>query len=64
MSAYSVSRRRAIALLALTSLLLITLDLQGNSAVGGLRSIFGTLFNPVQIRLGSSLVRWKIYGAA
>ncbi len=35
MPVYSVSRRRAIALLALTSILLITLDMQGNSVVRG-----------------------------
>ena len=48
MPVYSVSRRRAIALLALSSILLITLDIQGNSAVRGLRGIFATIFQPVQ----------------
>ena len=48
MPVYSVSRRRAIALLALSSILLITLDIQGNSAVQGLRGIFATIFQPVQ----------------
>ncbi|MDA2967086.1 MAG: rod shape-determining protein MreC [Actinomycetota bacterium] len=48
MPVYSVSRRRAIALLALSSILLITLDIQGNSAVRGFRGIFGTIFQPVQ----------------
>ena len=48
MPVYSVSRRRAIALLALSSILLITLDLQGNSVVHGLRNIFSTIFEPVQ----------------
>ena len=48
MPVYSVSRRRAIALLALSSILLITLDIQGNSAVQGLRGIFATVFQPVQ----------------
>lgn len=48
MPVYSVSRRRAIALLALSSILLITLDLQGNSVVQGLRGVFGTIFQPVQ----------------
>ena len=48
MPVYSVSRRRAIALLALSSILLITLDLQGNSVVHGLRNIFSTNFEPVQ----------------
>ena len=48
MPVYSVSRRRAIALLALSSILLITLDLQGSSVVHGLRNIFSTIFEPVQ----------------
>ena len=48
MPVYSVSRRRAIALLALTSILLITLDMQGNSVVRGLRGVFSTIFEPVQ----------------
>ena len=48
MPVYSVSRRRAIALLALTSILLITLDLQGNSVVRGMRGIFSNIFEPVQ----------------
>ena len=48
MPVYSVSRRRAIALLALTSILLITLDIQGNSVVRGLRGVFSTIFEPVQ----------------
>lgn len=45
---YSVSRRRALALLTLTSVLLITLDLQGNSVVDGARRLFGVVFDPVQ----------------
>jgi rod shape-determining protein MreC len=45
---YSVSRRRALALLTLTSILLITLDLQGNSIVDGVRRAFGTVFEPIQ----------------
>jgi len=48
MPVYSVSRRRAIALLALTSILLITLDMQGNSVVRGLRGVFSTIFEPIQ----------------
>jgi rod shape-determining protein MreC len=48
MPVYSVSRRRAIALLALTSILLITLDMQGNSVVRGLRGVFSAIFEPVQ----------------
>ena len=42
------TRRRAIILLVLTSIILITLDLQNSSAVSGLRNIFGTLFRPVE----------------
>ena len=45
---FSVSRRRAVVLLALTSILLITLDLQGNAVVGSVRRAFGTVFEPVQ----------------
>ena len=48
MPIYSVSRRRALALLTLTSVLLITLDLQGNSVVDGVRRAFGTVFDPIQ----------------
>lgn len=48
MPVYSVSRRRALALLTLTSILLITLDLQGNSIVDGVRRAFGTVFEPIQ----------------
>ena len=42
------TRRRAIILLVLTSIILITLDLQNSSAVSGLRNVFGTLFRPVE----------------
>lgn len=48
MPIYSVSRRRAVALLALTSILLITLDQQGNGVVGGARDAFGWIFRPVE----------------
>ncbi|MFZ9158709.1 MAG: rod shape-determining protein MreC, partial [Ilumatobacteraceae bacterium] len=48
MPIYSVSRRRAVALLALTSILLITLDQQGNGVVGGARNVFGWIFHPVE----------------
>jgi len=48
MPIYSVSRRRAVALLALTSILLITLDQQGNGIVGGARNVFGFVFHPVE----------------
>lgn len=48
MPRYSVSRRRALALLTLTSILLITLDLQGNAVVDGVRKVFGAVFAPIQ----------------
>ena len=48
MPRYSVSRRRALALLTLTSILLITLDLQGNAVVDGVRRVFGAVFAPIQ----------------
>ncbi len=48
MPIYSVSRRRAVALLALTSILLITLDQQGNGVVGGARDVFGYVFHPIE----------------
>jgi rod shape-determining protein MreC len=44
----SFTRRRAILLLALTSVMLVTLDLRGSGSVDGLRSLFGTLFRPVE----------------
>jgi rod shape-determining protein MreC len=48
MSRFSVSRRRALALLALTSVLLITLDAQDNRAIDQVRDLFATMFSPVQ----------------
>ncbi len=48
MPIYSVSRRRAVALLALTSILLITLDRQDNSLISGARDVFGFVFHPVE----------------
>jgi rod shape-determining protein MreC len=48
MPMYSVSRRRAVALLALTSILLITLDRQNNSLISGARDVFGFVFHPVE----------------
>jgi rod shape-determining protein MreC len=42
------SRRRAIILLVLTSVILITLDLQNSSAISGLRSVFGVVFRPIE----------------
>jgi rod shape-determining protein MreC len=43
-----LTRRRAIILLVLTSIILITLDLQNSSAISGLRNVFGTIFRPVE----------------
>ncbi len=42
------TRRRAIILLVLTSIILITLDLQNSSSITGLRNVFGALFRPVE----------------
>ncbi|MDA2968509.1 MAG: rod shape-determining protein MreC [Actinomycetota bacterium] len=42
------TRRRAIILLVLTSIILITLDLQNSTAISGLRNIFGAVFRPVE----------------
>lgn len=43
-----ISRRRAILVLALTSVMLITLDMQGSGFASGLRSVFGGFFRPVE----------------
>jgi rod shape-determining protein MreC len=48
MAGYSLSRRRAIALLSLTCLLLITLDIRGNSMIDSLKSGFGRLIAPLE----------------
>jgi rod shape-determining protein MreC len=48
MTRFSISRRRAIAILALTSILLITLDVQGNPVIERVRGAFATLFAPLQ----------------
>lgn len=48
MAGSSFTRRRAILLLSLTSVLLITLDLRGSSVVNATRSVFGTLFQPIE----------------
>ncbi|NDC90760.1 MAG: rod shape-determining protein MreC, partial [Acidimicrobiia bacterium] len=48
MLAAQSTRRRAIILLVLTSIILITLDLQNSSATSGLRSVFGVIFRPVE----------------
>lgn len=48
MSRFSIGRRRVIAVLALTSVLLITLDAQDNPVIEDLRRGFGAVFAPVQ----------------
>lgn len=48
MAGLSINRRRAIVLLALTSVILLTLDLQGSSAVPVVRSAFGSVFRPIE----------------
>ena len=48
MAAGQSTRRRAIILLVLTSIILITLDLQNSSAISGLRSVFGVVFRPIE----------------
>lgn len=48
MAGLSINRRRAIVLLALTSVILLTLDLQGSAATSALRSAFGTVFRPIE----------------
>ena len=47
MATYSPGRRRVIFALALTSLLLLTLDLRGNQVLDGARSGFGFIFRPI-----------------
>ncbi len=48
MAGYSFTRRRAILLLSLTSVLLITLDLRGSSVTNFARSAFGVVFRPIE----------------
>ncbi len=43
-----LSRQRVIAILALTSILLITMDLRDSFPVSGLRRLFGVIFQPVE----------------
>lgn len=42
------TRRRLIVLLALTSILLMTLDLNNSSVTHGLRGLFGVVFRPIE----------------
>lgn len=48
MAVSTFTRRRAILLLSLTSVILITLDLRGSALVGFTRSAFGAVFRPVE----------------
>ena len=48
MSAISARRKRAIALLSLTSIILVTLDLQGSGSASVLRGTFGVFFRPIE----------------
>lgn len=48
MASLPISRRRAIALLALTSVLLLTLDLRGNAFIDRSRDVFSVAFEPVR----------------
>jgi rod shape-determining protein MreC len=48
MTSVPISRRRAIVVLALTSILLLTLDLRGNGLLDRGRDTFGVLFQPVR----------------
>ena len=44
----SLSRRRVLALLTLTTILLITIDVRGSSPINSVRSAFGTVMQPLQ----------------
>ena len=48
MPIYSVSRRRAIVLLVLSSVLLLTIDLRGNPVIDGARSLFASVLSPFE----------------
>lgn len=48
MASQNTTRRRAMILLTLTSIILVTLDLQDSPRVSGLRSLFGSIFYPVE----------------
>ena len=48
MAVLSINRRRVIVLLALTSIILLTLDLQGSASTSAVRSAFGVVFKPIE----------------
>ena len=65
MPIYSVSRRRAIVLLVLSSVLLLTIDLRGNPVIDGARSLFASVLSPFETagRVVSTPVRNAWNGA-
>ena len=48
MADFSFTRRRAILLLSLTSVILITMDMRGSSVINFTRSAFGVVFRPIE----------------
>ena len=46
MATYSLGRRRVIALLLLSSIMLITLDIRGNATIDRMRSVFSVVLSP------------------
>ena len=48
MADFSFTRRRAILLLSLTSVILITMDLRGSAVINFTRSVFGVVFRPIE----------------
>jgi rod shape-determining protein MreC len=62
---FSPGRRRVIAVLALTSVLLLTLDLRGNQVFDGIRSAFSVLVSPfgkaVEVVSAPVVRLWRAY---
>lgn len=48
MASPSINRRRVIALIALTAVILVTLDVRDSALTNGLRNTFGVVFRPVE----------------
>ena len=65
MPIYSVSRRRAILLLVLSSVLLLTIDLRGNPLIDSARSAFATVLSPFETagRVVANPIRNAWHGA-
>ncbi|MGA1035860.1 MAG: hypothetical protein ACO3VI_11130, partial [Ilumatobacteraceae bacterium] len=65
MANFSPGRRRVIAVLALTSVLLLTLDLRGNQVFDGIRSAFSVLVSPfgkaVEVVSAPVVRLWRAY---